>query len=164
MRGKTNNEKNKRYHRHLFSVWRFIIYRRYDVSVSICVVYKGSGVFTMKKLKAYWIIFSHWFMKKYPKLHNVQMELDFIHQQFGLTYASWLVLPRVLMAEMPTDWQKEMVRLWDEFYDTWDMDLIWRNGSPEVMIRDKNGKLRSIEQTGLPHYRHPGSLELFKKA
>ena len=35
--------------------------------------------------------------------------------------ASWLVLPRTLMAEMPDDWQTRMDALLDEWNDTWNM-------------------------------------------
>ncbi len=37
---------------------------------------------------------------------------------FGLSYASWLTLPRVLMQEMPEEWQKKMALLLHEFGDT----------------------------------------------
>lgn len=33
---------------------------------------------------------------------------------FGLTHTSWLVLPRVLMHEMPADWQGRMTDLLEE--------------------------------------------------
>jgi hypothetical protein len=40
-------------------------------------------------------------------------------QWFGLSYAAWLTLPRVLMHEMPDDWQARMAALLEEFNDTW---------------------------------------------
>ncbi len=116
------------------------------------------------QIKAYWIIFSHWFKQKYFRIRYGQIEIDFIHNQFGLSYASWMVMPRVLMCEMPNDWQKDMVRLWDEFNEMWDMDLLYKHGEPFVQLR-KGGKFISIEKTGLPHYRHPqrGGIEHFRK-
>ncbi len=42
---------------------------------------------------------------------------DPMHGWFGLSYASYLVLPRSLIQEMPEEWQKRMVELleeWDE--------------------------------------------------
>ena len=43
---------------------------------------------------------------------------------FGLTYASWLTMPRVMMHAMPEDWQDRMAQLceeWDAAWDTRDM-------------------------------------------
>jgi hypothetical protein len=37
---------------------------------------------------------------------------------FGLSYAGWLTLPRVLMHEMPDDWQQRMADLLAEFDQT----------------------------------------------
>lgn len=37
-----------------------------------------------------------------------------IHSWFGLSYASWLTLPRVSLQEMPLDWQARFVALLEE--------------------------------------------------
>lgn len=37
-----------------------------------------------------------------------------IHSWFGLTYASWLTLPRLSLQEMPLDWQARFVELLNE--------------------------------------------------
>ncbi len=37
-----------------------------------------------------------------------------IHDWFGLTYASHLVVPRMIMQEMPAVWQEKMVALLNE--------------------------------------------------
>jgi hypothetical protein len=37
---------------------------------------------------------------------------------FGLSYAAWLTLPRVLMEAMPEEWQKRMAGLLNEYNDT----------------------------------------------
>ncbi len=42
---------------------------------------------------------------------------------FGLSRAAFCVLPRVLMHEMPDQWQKEMAILLEQFDDTWDDGL-----------------------------------------
>jgi hypothetical protein len=34
---------------------------------------------------------------------------------FSLSYASWLTIPRVLMEEMPDDWQSKMADLLSEY-------------------------------------------------
>lgn len=39
---------------------------------------------------------------------------------FGLSYASFLTLPRVLMHAMPDDWQDRMAALLEEYEDTFD--------------------------------------------
>lgn len=39
---------------------------------------------------------------------------------FGLSYASFLVLPRVLMHEMPDEWQAKMAKLLEEYDERFD--------------------------------------------
>lgn len=41
-----------------------------------------------------------------------------IHAFFGLSYASWLTLPRSFMQEMPDEWQQKLVDLVQEYLDT----------------------------------------------
>ncbi len=41
---------------------------------------------------------------------------------FSLSYASFLTLPRVMMHEMPDEWQDKMAALLEEWDDTWDGD------------------------------------------
>jgi hypothetical protein len=38
-----------------------------------------------------------------------------IHNAFGLTYSSYLVMPRSLLQEMPEEWQRRFVDLCEEF-------------------------------------------------
>ena len=38
---------------------------------------------------------------------------------FGLSYASFLVLPRILMHDMPDEWQSKMADLLDEYDETY---------------------------------------------
>src|SRR5574341_1370059 len=40
---------------------------------------------------------------------------------FGLSYAGWLTLPRVMMHEMPDDWQMRMAQLLREWDEAWDL-------------------------------------------
>ena len=42
---------------------------------------------------------------------------------FGLSRASWLTIPRVLMHEMSDEWQEKMAQLLEEYDRTWKMDL-----------------------------------------
>lgn len=41
-----------------------------------------------------------------------------VHGAFGLSYASFLVWPRVLMQAMPREWQERFVALAEEFNET----------------------------------------------
>jgi hypothetical protein len=44
---------------------------------------------------------------------------DALWADFGLSYASFLVMPRVLMHEMPDEWQGKMAELLAEWHDSW---------------------------------------------
>ena len=74
------------------------------------------------------------------------MKSDIVHNWFSLTYASYLVIPRILMQEMPEEWQKKMVELLDEAQDTWEHD-----DNYTVYLRDKTGKFK---KDPLRLYRH----------
>lgn len=45
---------------------------------------------------------------------------DELWHWFGLSRASWLAMPRVLMHEMPDEWQAKMAELLKEWDETWD--------------------------------------------
>lgn len=75
-----------------------------------------------------------------------------IHGWFGLSYASWLVLPRVVMEAMPQEWQARMVDLLREIDSTY--DWLPRNSSPHVVFRDSLGYYASIPRE-LSQYRWP---------
>lgn len=45
------------------------------------------------------------------------VETEAIHGFFGLTYASYLVLPRVLLQSMSDEWQSQFVRLIEQYDD-----------------------------------------------
>lgn len=69
---------------------------------------------------------------------------------FGLSRASWLTIPRVLMHEMPDEWQLRMAVLLNEY------DEHFPNG-PNLGTRvqvTKNGKLTQTPDW-LINYRHP---------
>ena len=70
---------------------------------------------------------------------------------FGLSYASFLVLPRVLMHEMSDEWQAEMAALLREF------DAVYLHLElPEMKVQAVGPKSRFMRW---PHwlldYRHP---------
>lgn len=69
---------------------------------------------------------------------------------FGLSRASFLVLPRVMMHDMPDEWQGKMADLLNEY------DEIWNN-APDYGTRVqclKDGKMVKWDRAFL-NYRHP---------
>lgn len=45
-----------------------------------------------------------------------------INEWFGLTYANYLVLPRLILQSMPAEWQHQFVRLLDQIPEIIDFD------------------------------------------
>lgn len=69
---------------------------------------------------------------------------------FSLSYASWLTMPRVMMHEMPDEWQDKMAALLEEWDETWDS-----HDMPEPSVSaKKNGKFTRWPYW-LLNYRHP---------
>ena len=70
---------------------------------------------------------------------------------FGLSRASWLTMPRVLMHEMPDVWQEKMAKLLEEYENTFDLS----NYNIDIEVRGKkDGKYVQIPSE-LCDYRHP---------
>lgn len=71
---------------------------------------------------------------------------------FGLSRASWLTLPRVLMHEMPDDWQARMAALLREYDDHWEIpDYL----AVDTMVSAKrDGRFVKLPDFIL-NYRHP---------
>lgn len=68
---------------------------------------------------------------------------------FGLSRASFLVLPRVMMHEMPDQWQERMADLlleWEKQYPNADLEFTVR--------KSRGGKLQPMPEI-LTNYRHP---------
>ena len=79
------------------------------------------------------------------------IEQEPINNWFGLTYSSYLVIPRVLLQSAPVEWQREFVRLLHDLEQ-----MFPDHHGHEYWIRRKarvNGKMRFIEDP-LRHYRH----------
>ena len=78
---------------------------------------------------------------------------------FGLSRAIWLTLPRVMMHEMPDEWQNKMAELLDEWDKTWKSppDL-----NTNVSMKNEQGKF--IKNPEWLQYRHArqGALDEFK--
>lgn len=79
---------------------------------------------------------------------------------FSLSYASWLTLPRVLMHEMPDEWQMKMAMLLREWDETW-IDT-GTDATPIVSLK-KGGKFIKVPEW-IKNYRHPDKkmIEGFK--
>ncbi len=73
-----------------------------------------------------------------------------IHGWFGLTYSSYLVLPRALLQEMPTEWQRRFVDSIEEIRDYFDCGEV--EDDYMVKLRDKDGRFKTDP---LGQYRHP---------
>ncbi len=68
---------------------------------------------------------------------------------FGLSYASWLTLPRVMMHAMPDDWQMQMAKLCEQ----WDGHWQNRPQLEAVVVLKQNKKF--IKTPEWLEYRHP---------
>jgi hypothetical protein len=68
---------------------------------------------------------------------------------FGLSYSSYLVLPRALLCGMPVEWQERMVALLDEARATYDPSKM--EDEYVVQLRGEGGRFK---QDPLADYRH----------
>lgn len=75
---------------------------------------------------------------------------------FGLSYAAWICLPRVLMHEMPDAWQDKMAALLEEFWDQY--PSLFTESEPTVSLR-RNGKFSTIPDW-MGNYRYPNKKEI----
>jgi hypothetical protein len=78
---------------------------------------------------------------------------------FGLSRASWLTTPRVLMHEMPPEWQGQMANLLEQFDEAFPS---WCNQQLYVTAK-KGGKFATLPEA-LCNYRHPqrGDIEQYR--
>lgn len=72
-----------------------------------------------------------------------------VHSAFGLTYASYFVLPRSLMQHMPIEWQERFEQLVDDYWAEWDVAA---DKEYVVQVRGDDGRFASDP---LATYRHP---------
>jgi hypothetical protein len=72
---------------------------------------------------------------------------------FGLTYSSYLVLPRTLMCGMPQEWQQRMVAMLEEMREVYDSDQIKDDYS--VQLRCDRGR---FSKDPLANYKYPPML------
>lgn len=76
---------------------------------------------------------------------------------FGLSYAKFLVLPRVAMQQMPKEWQENMAELLNQYDETINTEAFGVKGC-RVQALDGDGKLMKMPDE-LVNYRHP-SIEV----
>ena len=88
-------------------------------------------------------------LKKFIKPTSIPYQ-DRLWDWFGLSYASYLVIPRSMLCDMPVEWQNKLTDLLEELSDTFDRVPI--KGTYFVYIRDEKGKFM---EDPLKHYRHP---------
>lgn len=77
---------------------------------------------------------------------------------WGLSYASWLTLPRVLMQAMPDEWQERAGVLLEEYSSAFPNTPDLTVG---VTVRGPDGKLVTMP-AWLNNYRHPNRPEIDK--
>jgi hypothetical protein len=81
---------------------------------------------------------------------------------FQLSYAAYLTIPRVLMHDMPDEWQGKMAELLNEYSEAYPN---WPDIGSRVLVTDARGKLIHTPDW-LLNYRHPNRTaidELKKK-
>ena len=83
-------------------------------------------------------------------VHEAQSGYDRLWGWFGLSRASWLTMPRVLLHEMPDDWQKRMAVLLEEFDDAFPN---WCD--QQLYVTAKQGGRFERLREWLCNYRHP---------
>lgn len=74
---------------------------------------------------------------------------------FGLSRASWLTLPRVLMHEMPDEWQAQMTKLLKEWDAAWDSSDL-----PTPHVSAKKGNRFTKWPSWVTNYRHPENVAI----
>ena len=82
-----------------------------------------------------------------------------IHKEFGLTYASFLVLPRTFLMDMPTKWQDEFVALIRQYNDS--VEDLSPDYEYEISVTFRQyGKFKKIPEM-YSNYRHPKHMDMF---
>lgn len=84
---------------------------------------------------------------------------DALQLWFGLSYAAWLTLPRVMMQAMPDDWQRDMARLLVEWDNTWRGDAADIVAATRVQRVGSGGRLEAWPEW-VKNYRRPDRAAL----
>ena len=86
------------------------------------------------------------------------MRNDKLQTWFGLSYASFINLPRVLIQEMPDEWQSKLADLLDEYDETFDTSSIESEGKiiNGTKILPVDDRIRFMKWPyEMLNYRHP---------
>ena len=81
-----------------------------------------------------------------------------VHMAFGLSYASFMVVPRLLMENMHWGWQVDMVDFMEEFSKKY----IWEMEDQRLVVRmtDQNGCLVKMDKNLCDYRRGDSGLYL----
>lgn len=80
---------------------------------------------------------------------NEMLDNEAIHAWFGLTYANYLVIPRVALQSMPPEWQRNFVKLVNEIEETLPDYSEMIPDCYQVQCKDYDGK---FVKDKFPHY------------
>ena len=85
---------------------------------------------------------------------------NMLHTWFGLSYNSFIVMPRCLLQEMPYEWQGKLTKLMEEWDDTWDFS---GQDYDEVVVRFRDAKGKMVKTPEWFHkYKYPLKGEIYK--
>ena len=76
---------------------------------------------------------------------------------FNLSYASWLTIPRVLMHEMPDEWQRDMAKLLNDYDAAYPNQPDW---GTRVQLTRSSKLIKT--PSWVINYRHPEYNEIKK--
>nr|DAH84899.1 MAG TPA: hypothetical protein [Caudoviricetes sp.] len=76
-----------------------------------------------------------------------------LHSWFGLSHATFLVMPRVAMMQMPIEWQEKMSELLHQYDETIDTGAFGVHSCFVTAKGDNNKFMKMPEE--LLNYRHP---------
>jgi len=91
-----------------------------------------------------------------PSLTSSEEAISF---WFGLSYAHFLTIPRLILESMPPEWQKKMVTLLNELDETF--DWLPEKGKYWVQLRDDKGRFVRLDDD-MCDYRH-GNIEHLRR-
>ncbi len=74
---------------------------------------------------------------------------DLVHDWFGLSYANYLVVPRIILQSMPADWQQRFIECMDEMQETLAID----NAPSKYLVKARDFDGRFIHDP-YHDYRH----------
>lgn len=76
-----------------------------------------------------------------------------LHTWFGLSYAAFVVMPRVAMMQLPKEWQEKMSELLHQYDETVNTAAFGVH-SCFVTVKDESNKFMKMPEQ-LINYRHP---------